>query len=101
MAAQRSTPIVSITRAGLTAARELAATVPLPAPAEVFAALTGKGRQSNESTPTEWKDDDGKRIASLAIDRKGRATVSFDQPMDESQRRKLAKAIDAFLGRKA
>ncbi|MDM0067052.1 ParB/RepB/Spo0J family partition protein [Variovorax sp. J31P207] len=85
----------------LAAARELAAKVPPPAPAEVFAALTGKGSRANESASTEWKDDDGKRIAMLAIDRKGRATVSFDQPMDEGQRRKLAKAVDAFLGRKA
>jgi len=87
----------------LAAAREIAAKVPAATPAEVFAALTEQGRagRSGETSPTEWKDDDGKRIASLTIDRKGRATVSFDQPLDEGQRRKLTKAVDAFLGRKA
>lgn len=85
----------------LAAARELAARVPPPAPAEVFAALTGQVTRTSETASTEWKDDDGKRIAMLVIDRKGKATISFDQPMDEGQRRKLAKVVDAFLGRKA
>ena len=85
----------------LAAAREFAEKAPPASPAEVFAALTGQGSRKAEATSTEWKDDDGKRIASLTIDRKGRATVAFDQPMDEGQRRKLAKVVDAFLGRKA
>ena len=84
----------------LAAAREFAEKAPPASPAEVFAALTGQGSRKAEATSTEWKDDDGKRIASLTIDRKGRATVAFDQPMDEGQRRKLAKVVDAFLGRK-
>lgn len=87
----------------LAAARELSAKLPAASPAEVFSALTGQGRvgRQGETTSTEWKDDGGKRIALLTIDRKGRATLSFDQPMDEGQRRKLAKAVDAFVGRKA
>jgi ParB family chromosome partitioning protein len=87
----------------LATARELAARVPSPAPAQVFAELTAQGgalRQAPGST-MEWKDDAGKRIASLVIDRKGRPTLSFDQPMGEPQRRKLAKMIDAFVGSKA
>ncbi|MBT2304039.1 ParB/RepB/Spo0J family partition protein [Variovorax paradoxus] len=87
----------------LAASRELAARVPPPSPAEVFLELTTHGgiqRQAPGST-TEWKDDDGKRIASLVVDRKGRATLSFDQPMGEAQRRKLTKMIDTFVGTKA
>jgi ParB family chromosome partitioning protein len=87
----------------LAAAREIASNEPRATPAEVFAALTGQGRagRKDEATPMEWKDDDGKRIALLTFDRKGKATLSFEQPMEDGQRRKLAKAIDAFLGRKA
>lgn len=87
----------------LAAAREIALREPAATPAEVFAALTGQGRASRpgEIASTEWKDEDGKRIALLTFDRRGRATVAFDQPMDEVQRRKLAKAIEAFVGRKA
>ena len=86
----------------LAAARDIAVTAPSAAPAEVFAALTGSGRgvrQDSVST-AEWKDEEGKRTASLTFDRKGRATVSFEQPMDEGRRRKLAKLIDAFLASK-
>lgn len=87
----------------LAAAREIATKAPAATPAEVFAALTGRGRggRQDETASTEWKDDDGKRIALLTIDRRGRATLAFDQPLDEGQRRKLAKAVDAFVGRKA
>jgi len=87
----------------LAVAREIAAKVPAATPAEVFAALTQQGRAGRlgETSATEWKDDDGKRIASLTIDRKGRVTVSFDQPLDEGQRRKLTKAVDGFVGLKA
>jgi ParB family chromosome partitioning protein len=87
----------------LAASRELTARVPPPSPAEGFSELTaqaGSQRQAPGST-TEWNDDDGKRIASLVIDRRGRPTLSFDQPMGEAQRRKLAKMIDAFVGSKA
>ncbi|MDM0108496.1 ParB/RepB/Spo0J family partition protein [Variovorax sp. J22R24] len=87
----------------LAAAREMATKVPAATPAEVFATLTGAGRagRQGETPSTEWTDDDGRRIAVLTIDRKGRATLSFDRPLDESQRRRLAKAVDAFVGRKA
>ena len=86
----------------LAASRELAARVPPPSPAEVFSELTTQGGTERRapSATTEWKDDDGKRIASLVVDRKGRATLSFDQPMGDAQRRKLTKVIDAFVGSK-
>jgi ParB family chromosome partitioning protein len=87
----------------LAAAREIAARTPATTPAEAFGELTGQGRaaRSTAHLPTEWKGDDGRRIAVLSFDRKGRATLVFDHPMDEGQRRKLAKAIDAFVGHKA
>lgn len=87
----------------LAASRELAARVPPPSPAEVFLELTTQGgaQRPAPGSTTEWKDDDGKRIASLTVDRKGRATLSFDQPMGEAQRRKLTKMIDTFVGSKA
>ena len=87
----------------LAAARELATRVPRPSPLEVFSELTTQGgvqRQASASK-TEWKDDVGKRIASLTVDRKGRPTLSFDEPMSEAQHRKLAKMIDAFIGSKS
>jgi len=87
----------------LAASRELATRTPPPSPAEVFSELTAQGGAQRQAPgiTTEWKDDAGKRIASLVVDRKGRPTLSFDQPMGEAQRRKLAKMIDAFVGSKA
>lgn len=87
----------------LAASRELAKRVPPPSPAEVFSELTAQGGAQRQATgtATEWKDDAGKLIASLVVDRKGRPTLSFNQPMGEPQRRKLAKMIDAFVGSKA
>ncbi|NDZ17234.1 chromosome partitioning protein ParB [Variovorax sp. WS11] len=87
----------------LAASRELTTRVPPPSPAEVFAELTAQGGVHRQApgTTAEWKDDAGKRIASLVVDRKGRVTLSFDQPMAEAQRRKLVKLMDGFVGSKA
>jgi ParB family transcriptional regulator, chromosome partitioning protein len=86
----------------LAAARELSAREPAASPSEVFVALTSVGDPSIRSAgfATDWKDEKGKRVASLSTDRKGRVTLTFEQPMDEGQQRKLAKLVDTFLGRK-
>lgn len=86
----------------LATAREIASRNPRPAPAEVFAALTGGAtRKPNEGASQDWKDAQGKVLASLTTDKKGRVTVTFDQQLDEAQRRKLSKMLDAFLGSKS
>ncbi|MDM0015858.1 ParB/RepB/Spo0J family partition protein [Variovorax sp. J22P168] len=85
----------------LQSAREVSARQPRPKPAEVFAALTGARKAARAAlTPSEWKDEQGERVATLSFDRKGRATVAFDHPMDESQRRRLTKLIEGFVARK-
>ncbi|SFM91950.1 ParB/RepB/Spo0J family partition protein [Variovorax sp. OV329] len=87
----------------LQTSRELLARDQKPSPAEVFAILTrkGDGRAAGPGAAIEWKDEEGKRAASLTTDRKSRVTLSFDHAMDEAQRRKLVKLIDAFLGMKS
>ncbi|MEJ8852571.1 ParB/RepB/Spo0J family partition protein [Variovorax rhizosphaerae] len=86
----------------LAAAREIAAASPMPSPAAVFSTLTANANKSGRSatSPVEWKDEQGKRLALLTFDRKGRATVSFEHALDEGQQRKLTKVVDSFLGRK-
>ena len=82
--------------------REIAARNPRPAPAEVFALLTGHVNRSARAKAgaLEWKDGAGVRIAAMNVDRKGRVTVSFDRPLEEAQRQKLSKALDSILGAK-
>lgn len=86
----------------LATAREVSERQPPASAGEVFAALTGQGRSGGDSgaAPVEWKDEEGRRVAVLSADRRGRLTLTFDQPMDEAQKRKLAKVVDAFLARK-
>lgn len=86
----------------LAAARDLAAKKGKRTPAEVFAILTTGGEKQGlaKGGITEWKDPDGKRVATLVADRKGRVTLSFDQPMDAGQQRRLTKLVDTFLGPK-
>lgn len=89
----------------LAAARELIAQQPRPSPAEVFATLTAQAgkqqQQQGSQSDTVWKDSTGNKIAALAIDRKGRVVLSFDQVMEDGQHRKLRKLIDGFLGQKS
>lgn len=86
----------------LAASRELVNRVPTPSPGEVYAALTAQaGSRRKEPETVEWKDASGRRIANLALDRKRRATLSFDQPMDDAQYRKLVKLVEGFLAAKA
>jgi len=87
----------------LETARELAARQNKPAPAEVFALLTREPGDAKAEKPDEaqWRDAAGNRVAHLAKDRKGRATLAFDTPLDASQLRKLVKAIDTLLGIKS
>ena len=82
--------------------REIADRNPRPAPAEVFALLTGHVNRSARAKAgaLEWKDGAGVRIAAMNVDRKGRVTVSFDHPLEEAQRQKLSKALDSILGAK-
>ena len=87
----------------LDAARAVAQQEPRPSPAAVFAALTqlGSGTTPRSRTPIEWKDESGAVVASLERDRKGRATLSFAEPLSDSQSRRLKKLMDDFLGVKA
>ncbi len=84
-------------------ARELAARAVKPAPAAVFAILTREqgGVAEANGAEAEWNDADGKRVAHLMTDRKGRTTLSFDTAMDAMQRKKLIKLMDGFLGLKS
>jgi ParB family chromosome partitioning protein len=84
-------------------ARELLQREQKPSPAEVFSILTrpASDQGSGSGAALEWKDSEGVRVASMAMDRKSRVTLSFERPMDEQQRRKLAKLIDGFLGLKS
>lgn len=85
----------------LATARDIASRNPRPLPAEVFAILTGgANRKPAAGASQDWKDAEGKPLASLTTDRKGRVTVTFDQLMDDAQRRKLAKLLDTFLAPK-
>ena len=82
----------------LATAREIASRNPRPSPAEVFAALTGGAtRKPRTDLSQDWKDAEGKVLASLTTDKKGRVTITFDQLLDDAQRRKLSKLLDAFL----
>jgi ParB family chromosome partitioning protein len=87
----------------LEAARALAQREPRPSPAEVFAALTQPDSEpaTRGRSSVEWKDDSGVVLASLVRDRKGRATLSFAEPLSDSQNRRLKKLMDDFLGLKA
>lgn len=87
----------------LEAARAIAQRESRPSPAEVFAALTQPtpAPATRNQSSVEWKDDAGVLIASLIRDRKGRATLSFAEPLGEAQSRRLKKLMDDFLGVKA
>lgn len=84
-------------------ALELRDRTPTPAPAEVFATLTSSGDSTlpAKGKETAWKDENGAKVAVLSLDRKGRATLAFEQPMDEAQLRKLSKLVDGFLAKRA
>ncbi|MDP9900836.1 ParB/RepB/Spo0J family partition protein [Variovorax ginsengisoli] len=85
----------------LSMARDIASRQPRPAPAEVFAILTGSTtRKANGGTSQEWTDAAGKPLASLTVDKRGRVTVVFDQVLDDAQRRRLSKMLDTFVGSK-
>lgn len=86
----------------LHASRELASRPLALSPAEVFAILTqgSKRQKSGQGVTAEWKDSDGRRLAVLNADRNSKVSISFDQPMDETQQRKLSKLLDGFFGRK-
>ncbi|VWX63001.1 Chromosome partitioning protein ParB [Burkholderiales bacterium 8X] len=68
-------------------------------PAEVFTALTAQASPMNTSAAAkhEWKDAKGRTIASMSLDAKGKTSLLFEVPLDESQRRKLIKLVDGFL----
>lgn len=86
----------------LEAARAVAQLEPRPSPAEVFATLTQSSPipATRNRSSVEWKDDSGVVVASLLRDRKGRATLSFAEPLSDSQSRRLKKLMDDFLGLK-
>ncbi|WP_170094881.1 ParB/RepB/Spo0J family partition protein [Simplicispira suum] len=81
-------------------ARKVSESTPRLTPAEVFSFLTRPPvvEAASAKRPVEWKDSDGKRLALLSTDKKGRAILSFAQAIEESEQRKLIKLIDGFLG---
>lgn len=87
----------------LEAARTISRQDPRPSPGAVFAALTRPAPETavRSRSSVEWKDASGSVIASLERDRKGRATLSFAEPLSDSQSRRLKKLMDDFLGLKA
>jgi ParB family chromosome partitioning protein len=83
----------------LARSREVVALDPRPAPAAIFTRLIQQEpKSSTAAASAEWTDAEGARVAALATDRKGRVSISFDKPMEESPRRKLIKLMDTFLG---
>lgn len=86
----------------LAMSRELASRPSQLSPGEVFALLTGASKRSTkgQGAISEWKDNEGKRLAVLTLDRNRKVSIAFDQPMDETQQRRLGKLIDGFFGRK-
>jgi ParB family chromosome partitioning protein len=87
----------------LNTARDLAERKPRPSPAEVFATLTQPTQTTAvpSTSRVDWKDSEGTAAASLVRDRKGRVALSFEQPMNDAQVRRLKKLVDDFIGIKA
>lgn len=83
-------------------ARELASKGSKPTAAEVFALLTAQPSASKgtNAADSEWKNSKGECLAKLTTNHKGKLNLQFEQSMDESQRRKLIKALDAFFAPK-
>lgn len=82
-------------------ARALAAQDPRPTSADVFKALTQTpGAEPRRAGAAQWLDGQGRRVASMNTDRKGKATISVEK-LDEAQQRRLIKLLDGFLGLKA
>ncbi|MDE2000240.1 MAG: ParB/RepB/Spo0J family partition protein, partial [Burkholderiales bacterium] len=82
-------------------ARQIIELRPRPASSKVFAVLTG-AEVLNGSTPEKRADQtiqrDGKRVAALSVDAKGRALVRFEAGvLLESKHRELLKLIENFL----
>ncbi|VTU45100.1 hypothetical protein SRS16P2_00003 (plasmid) [Variovorax sp. SRS16] len=55
---------------------------------------TGQAPDGNE---LRWNSPDGKKLAMMKADRKGRVTLSIGQPLDLARREELGRLIDAFL----
>ncbi|WP_198083664.1 ParB/RepB/Spo0J family partition protein [Variovorax sp. E3] len=82
-------------------ARAMAAQEPRPASADVFKMLIQTpGVKPRRAGAAEWLDGQGRRVASMSTDRKGRATILLEG-LDETQQRRLVKLLDGFLGLKA
>lgn len=85
----------------LTIARELVARETRPKPIEVFSLLTK--RLNSDADPVielgneEWKDEKGRSLARMSNDRRGRPVISFNQPLNAIQKKKLCTFLDALL----
>lgn len=79
-------------------AREILSMDKRPTPAETFAMLTkGDTPAVHTDAVTEWKDSQGRVSARLVANRKGHVTVTFNQALDDAQRKKLSNLLDAFF----
>lgn len=82
-------------------ARMIAKQLPRPSPTEALKLLTqARNVNSAGAGAAAWINDEGKEIATMRTDRKGRVTVSVDT-VDDAHRRRLVKLLDTFLGVKA
>lgn len=82
-------------------ARTVTAQVPRPSANDALKMLIqSKTAKSRRAGSAEWLNGEGKQVASMSTDRKGRVNVVVDD-LDETQQRRLVKLLDTFLGLKS
>lgn len=82
-------------------ARDIANQVPRPASPDVLKRLiASQSAKSRANGSAAWLDGEGRQVAHMSTDRKGRVTVQVEA-LDETQQRRLIKMLDSFLGVKS
>lgn len=82
-------------------ARSIAAQTPRPTSSEALKMLVQpKVAKARGTGSAAWLDNQGKQVATMSTDRRGRVTVLVDG-LDETQQRRLVKLMDSFLGVKS
>lgn len=82
-------------------ARNLAAQLPRPSATDTLKALiVSKAEKQQVAGSSTWLDAEGKQMAVMSTDRKGRVTVLVEA-LDEIQQRRLIKLLDGLLGVKS
>lgn len=82
-------------------ARSVAAQDPRPSSTETLKRLIqSKDIKPRVAGAAAWRTSDGKQVATMSTDRKGRVTVLVEA-LDETQQRRLIKLMDNFLGVKS